>query len=65
MKYVAISMLIAAALVSGAVSPTQSAEGGKVDFDQLRQENLEKSGKVDFDQLRRENRDKGVVDIDS
>jgi hypothetical protein len=74
MKYLAISVFAAAALVGGAVLPSAAAAGNKVDFDQLRrenldkdavnidelrQENLEKGNKVDFDQLRRENLDKG------
>lgn len=77
MKGLAISIFTAAALVIGVGAPSQSAEAGKVDLDQLRRENLNKDalesdelrrenlektdGKVNFDQLRRENLDKAAA----
>ena len=56
MKRFAIA-LTALTIASVAVAPTTYAA---VDFDQLRQENLDKDA-VDFDQLRRENLDKDAI----
>jgi len=48
MKSLAISIFTAIVLVGSVIAPTQATEDGKVDFDQLRQENRDKEdGKVD------------------
>ena len=77
MKGLTIAFITVATLITGAVMPAQAAENGKIDFDQLRRENLDKDainrdelrrenlekedGKIDFDQLRRENLDKDAL----
>jgi len=73
---IAISLLTAASI---GVVAAPAAYADKVDFDQLRQENLDKdatnfdilrqqnlqkSGKIDFDQLRQENLDKDAATFD-
>ena len=77
MKGLTIVLLTVATLITGSAMSSQASEGGKIDFDQLRRENLDKDavdrdalrrenlekedGKIDFDQLRRENLDKDAI----
>ncbi len=77
MKGLTIAFITAATLMAGVAMPSQATEDSKIDFDQLRRENLDKDavdhdqlrrenlekedGKIDFDQLRRENLDKDAI----
>lgn len=42
MKGLTIAFITATTLMAGAAMPSQAAEDGKIDFDQLRRENLDK-----------------------